>query len=276
MVTTVFIGNITKQIVDNKINYYGGVLDGAFSTVASNNAAIIITNIRDEDALIAFKDLKALGVKIIISENDKTTTIIENKVVEIANTIKISEIKKIKADYYYFSPTLNSDIENNSFAKISLLGKIALSMTGFMNFIKEDCINVERYQELEENLKYIDHLVIDKDQCVVQEFSHDEDHVAKKYAAKGCTEILVTYYDALFNLRDNFFYRCKYVVDGEINKEKIGDIALASYICKQETLIKEEALFFATSLSCYYMEKKELIHLSKQEIFLKMIEIGIV
>lgn len=272
-----FIGNVIKKIEKNNINYVSNIIDAALATYASNGKPIILTNIKKEDANIVFKKLIDLDIEIIINDDSKTTTIIDDKICEIANPISIDNILEIDANYYYFIPTLNNDVDESIF---QILGsknkKMALSLTGFMNYIRNDQISIEKYSSLNEILKYLDHIVLDKDQCFIQEFTHDEDHVAKRYAKLGCKEVLIPYYEALFNYRDNFFYRCKYVLDGEILINRIGDVALASYISQTDILIKEEALFYATALACFYMDKNDLTKLSKEEINFKMIEIGIV
>ncbi len=272
-----FIGNVIKKIEKDNINYVSNIIDAALATYASNGIPIILTNINKEDANTVFKKLIDLDIEIIIKDDSKTTTIIDNKICEIANPLSADNILEIDANYYYFIPTLNNDVDESIFQILASKNKkIALSLTGFMNYLKNDKISIEKYSLLNEILKYLDHIVLDKDQCFIQEFSHDEDHVAKRYAKLGCKEVLIPYYEALFNYRDNFFYRCKYVLDGEILINRIGDVALASYISQTDILIKEEALFYATALACYYLDNRDLIKLSKEEINFKMIEIGIV
>ncbi len=272
----VFIGNVIKEETSQGFKYSGGILKAPLASLRANNDVFIITNIKDEDYSSAFKLLIEKGASIKVVNNVKTTHIKDNKIIELAPMILSDNFKEIAADYFYFIPSLNQDIDCSSIREISLKGKIALSVNGFMKFIKEDRIHVERFQNLDENLKYISHLVIDKDMCPIQEFSHDEDHVAKKYAQKGCNEILVTYYDALFNLRENFFYRCKFVSNLVQNRDEAGEIALAAYISKRDTLIKEEALFYATAIACFYMDDVEIFNLNQEDIFSKMIDIGIV
>ncbi|MCY1152414.1 MAG: hypothetical protein ACPKMZ_11810 [Pleomorphochaeta sp.] len=271
-----FIGNVIKEETSTGSRYSGGVLNASLAALASKNEVVIVTNIKDEDYLDAFKLLNEKGASIKVVDNSSTNLIKDNKIIELASTIVCTNLNEIKADYYYFIPSLNHDIDTSAIKEISNNGKIALSLNGFMKFIKDDQINVERFQELDENLKYIEHIVLDKDMCPIQEFSHDEDHVAKKYSQNGCHEILVTYYDALFNYRDNFFYRCKYVSKSSSKRKAAGDIALAAYISKKDLLIKEEALFFATSMACYFMDDYDLFKLTQDEIFSKMIDIGIV
>ncbi len=272
-----FIGNVIKKIEKDNINYVSNIIDAALATYASNGIPIILTNIKKEDANTVFKKLIDLDIEIIIKDNSKTTTIIDDKICEIANPLSSENILEIDANYYYFIPTLNNDVDESIFQILASKNKkIALSLTGFMNYLKNDKISIEKYSSLNEILKYLDHIVLDKDQCFIQEFSHDEDHVAKRYAKLGCKEVLIPYYEALFNYRDNFFYRCKYVLDGEILINRIGDVALASYISQTDILIKEEALFYATALACYYLDNRDLTKLSKEEINFKMIEIGIV
>jgi hypothetical protein len=271
-----FIGNVIKEQTSTGIRYSGGVLNASLAALASKNEVVIVTNIKDEDYLDAFKLLNEKCASIKVVNNSSTNLIKDNKIIELASTIVCSNLNDIKADYYYFVPSLNHDIEKTAIKEISDKGKVALSLNGFMKYIKEDQIHIERFQELDDNLKYIDHIVLDKDMCPIQEFSHDEDHVAKKYAKNGCHEILVTYYDALFNYRDNFFYRCKYVSKSTCKRVESGDVALSFYISKIDTLIKEEALFFATAMACYFMDDVDLFKLSQDEIFSKMIDIGIV
>ena len=274
---TLFIGNVIKKIENDEINYISNIIDATLASYASNGIPIVLTNIKKEDAKVVFKKLIDLNIEIIIDDDSKTTTIVDDKICEIASPISNDSILEIDVDYYYFIPTLNKDINESIFEKLAIKNKkIALSITGFMNYIKNDKISIEKYSPLNDILKYLDHIVLDKDQCFIQEFTHDEDHVAKRYAKLGCKEVLIPYYEALFNYRDNFFYRCKYVVDGEILINRIGDVALASYISQTDILIKEEALFYATALACYYLDKKDLTKLSQKEINFKMIEIGIV
>jgi len=274
----VILGNILKKIKDdNTYSFEGYALEAAYSMIAADTNVILITNIKKSDEEKAFSKLKTLGAKIIIQDNTKTTTIDENnKVIEIANSLEVDDTLNIDATYLFFAPSLSHDIDSSIFKKLYKKYKIAINLSGFMNYIKDNKIHKERYQELNDNLKYFDNISLDKDDCFIQEFTHDEDDVAKLYYKKGCKEILVTYYDALFNYNKGLFYRCKYVVEEEINREKTATITLAAYICYKEKLIEEEALFKATSLACYQMDDKDINNLTQEEIINKMIDIGIV
>lgn len=278
MKTNVILGNIIKKIEDDKTySFEGYALEAAYSMITADTNVILITNIKKSDEELALSKLKELGVKIIIQDNTKTTTLDKNnEIIEISKTIEIDNLFNIDADYFLLAPSLNQDIESSCIKLLYNNYRIAINLTGFMNFIKENKIHKERYQDLNENLKYLENISLDKDDCFIQEFTHDEDDVAKLYYKKGCKEILVTYYDALFNYRDSFFYRCKYVVEGKIKRENTACITLAAYICYKEKLIKEEALFKATSLACYKMENKDITKLSQEQIINKMIDIGIV
>lgn len=276
MSTIVIIGNIIKEINKGETQYTGGVINATLSALVSSSKVKIVTNLQKEDSEIAFKKLKDLGAEIITKNNLKTTTIVDGRVTEVGNTIETTSIKNVNGDYYYFVPSLNSDINTESIKELSKSNKIALSIRGFMNFIKDEKINIERFQELHSLLEYVSFLTIDKDLCFIQEFTNDEDQVAKTYAKKGCKEILIPYHEALFNYRDNFFYRCKYVSKYLHNRDKITDIALAAYVSKIDELIKEEALFYATALCCFYMEDIDISNLTNDKLTAKMIDIGIV
>jgi len=274
----VVLGNIIKKIKsDNTYSFEGYALQAAYSMLAAETNVTLVTNIKKTDEDKAFSKLKKLGAKIIIQDYSKTTTIDENnEIIEIANTIKIDNSLNIDTNYFFLAPSLNNDIDSSVFKNLYNKCKIAINLSGFMNYIKNNKIHRERYQELNDNLKYLENIALDKDDCFIQEFTRDEDDVAKLYFKKGCKEILVTYYEALFNYRKGLFYRCKYIVENEINREKTANITLAAYICYKENLIEEEALFKATSLACYQMENKDINNLSQEEIINKMIDIGIV
>lgn len=276
MNTILIIGNVIKNKNNDNIFFSGGVLNAALAAKKAGSDVKVITNIRDRDFSLAFNFLVEYGVEVIVTNNSKTTFVENKRIVEVAPTIPTREILKIKGDYYYFAPSLNGDVSHDCFQEVSKKGKIALSLAGFMNFVKEESIKTERYTHLEKNLQFITHLTIDKSLCLIQEFTKDEDHVAKKYASKGCKEVLIPYHEALLNLRENAFSRCKYVTISLNNRDKIGDIALAAYISKGETVIKEEALFYGAALSCFYMDNIPITNLSESEINSKMIEIGIV
>jgi len=274
----VVLGNIIKKInSDNTYSFEGYALEAAYSMIAAETNVILITNINKKDEEKAFSKLKTLGAKIIIQDNTKTTTIDENNIIiEIANSIKVDNTLNIDATYLFFAPSLSQEIDSSIFKNLYNKYKIAINLSGFMNYIKDNKIHKERYQELNDNLKYLENISLDKDDCFIQEFTHDEDDVAKLYYKKGCKEILVTYYDALFNYNKGLFYRCKYVVEDEINREKTSTITLAAYICYKDNLIEEEALFKATSLACYQMDDKDINNLTQEELINKMIDIGIV
>lgn len=268
---TFVMGHISKDenVFQGKtVNETGGaVVYSSCSAYAIGHKVGILTK-------LAYKDKNHLEIFSVPKENiivldSKNSTSIRNvyhtedrerrtcTALSVADPFKIKDIPdNIEARIFHFAGLISGEFDSEMIKFLSIRGKIALDVQGFLRYVGENNEMIFRdWREKKEYLPCINYLKTDAAEAEIMTGVKDRKEAAKILFSWGAKEIMITHNEEVLIYNEKKHYVCPLKPQNLSGRTGRGDTCFSAYITERKDKKIEEALLFASALVSLKMEK---------------------
>jgi sugar/nucleoside kinase (ribokinase family) len=278
----IYAGNYTKDtiITPNGTRYVdgGGMNYAAHAGMQLGIKAAVVTRLAKEDAQVV-EDIRADGIDCYpvyspystLMTLEYTTSDVDKRnlyVKKVAETIKPEHLKGLEAKAIAVSPSIRGEVEPEFFKLMRERDGILLAadVQGFVRVLHGEALMYEAWDDMEVILPNLDIL---KSDAVEAKFLTGEDDIekaARRYAAYGVKEIVLTHSEGVLIHADGKNYHYKFHSQSMDGRSGRGDTCLGSYIAKRLILPPSEAGKWAAAATSMKVEKPGVFKQSIQEV----------
>lgn len=282
----IFAGNYTKDkiITPDGVSYVdgGGMNYAAHAAKMLGINPAIVTRLSEEDDHVV-KNFESDGIDCypVYSEHS-TMMVLEYPtrdvdkrnlyVSQTAGTIAYEHLQGIQAKAVAVSPSLRGEVEPVFFKKLrehkNLL--IAADVQGFVRVLRDNTLQYEAWNEMEEVLHCLDILKSDAVEAKYLTGETDIEKAASFYASKGVKEIVLTHSNGVLIHADGENFHYDFHSKSMAGRSGRGDTCMGSYTAMRLTLPPSEAGKWAAAVTSMKVERLGVFnrHISDVEEFI--------
>lgn len=267
----VCIGNYTKDIIitpSGTTNVDGGAVNYAAHAVSRLGLKVaVVTRLAQEDAhvvdkftrsnIACFPTYTPYSTRMRLEYPTANPDIRTLTVTETAGSVTSGEISGLNMRSAIIGSSLRGevglDVIQTLHQKQVLL---AADVQGFVRVLKGQELKYEPWDEMQETLAYVDIL---KSDAVEAEYLTGETDIykaAKKYAAMGPAEIVLTHKDGLLIYADGEFHAMQFYPQNLNGRSGRGDTCVGTYVAMRLSKPSKEAGIWAAALTSLKMENQ--------------------
>ena len=152
------------------------------------------------------------------------------KLFGFAGEIPYEDIPDVNAKIIAILPIIAGEVSLETLKKLSERAPIALDVQGFVRVPEGDDLLFKPWKDMEEGLKYVTFLKVDSAEAEYLTGEKDLEKAAKKLAAYGPKEIVLTQKKEILVYADGQFYRAPFLPKNLSGRTGRGDTCITSYI----------------------------------------------
>lgn len=152
------------------------------------------------------------------------------KLFGFAGEIPYEDIPDVNAKIIAILPIIAGEVSLDTLKKLAARAPIALDVQGFVRVPEGDDLLFKPWKDMEEGLKYVTFLKVDSAEAEYLTGEKDLEKAAKKLAAYGPKEIVLTQKKEILVYADGQFYRAPFLPKNLSGRTGRGDTCITSYI----------------------------------------------
>ena len=268
----VCVGNYTKDTIVTpagvRIVDGGAVNYAAHAGVKLGCKVLVVTRLAYEDYERVIGELRSQGVDCLVKITPDSTCIRleypgENpderklSVTATAGTITAQEVQGFRSHSAAIGATLRGEIELETIQ--ALRGKtelLAADVQGFVRVLDGESLVFRPWERMAEILQYLDVLKADAKEAEFLTGESDLRQAARRFAALGPQEILLTHAGGLILYAQGKFTEASFYSREIKGRSGRGDTCLGSYIARRVSDEPQEAALWSAALTSLKMEKE--------------------
>jgi len=255
----VMIGNFAKDklIVDGveQIASGGGVYYGSVAAKRLGARVAVVTRLHPND-FPRLEELRSEGVKVFATPADGTSGIANyyssanmetriTKPIGFGGKYTLAEIPDLKTRVIMLSPLFAGEADLSLLQALSKRAPVAMDIQGFVRVPVEDDLIFQPWKEINEGLKYIAYLKIDKAEAEFLTGSPNLHAAVIKLHRLGPKEIVLTQTSGVTVYTDGKFNTAPFTPRSLAGRTGRGDTCFATYITKRLSADAETACRWA-------------------------------
>lgn len=152
------------------------------------------------------------------------------KLFGFAGEIPFEDIPDVNAKIIAILPIIAGEVSLDTLKRLAAKAPIALDVQGFVRVPEGDDLLFKPWKDMEEGLKYVTFLKVDSAEAEYLTGEKDLEKAAKKLAAYGPKEIVLTQKKEILVYADGQFYRAPFLPKNLSGRTGRGDTCITSYI----------------------------------------------
>lgn len=264
----VMIGNFAKDkiIVDGieEVASGGGVYFGSVVVKRLGARVLVVTRLHRDD-FPRLEELRNEGVEVFATPSDGTSGIANyyqssNMETRICHPIgfggkyKLAEIPVFDTKVILLSPLFSGEIDIHFLQEISKQAPVGMDIQGFVRVPVENDLIFQPWSDMEEGLKFITYLKVDKAEAEYITGLTDIQKAAIKLHSLGPKEIVITQSSGVTVYVDGYFHTSPFTPKSLKGRTGRGDTCFSTYVTKRLTDSAETACRWAAIVTSLKQE----------------------
>jgi sugar/nucleoside kinase (ribokinase family) len=266
-----YIGHYTKDTIvypHSTLTHDGGAFFFGLNVVARMGMrGAVITNLARQDWHVV-DELEKLGVTVFARESKHSTCLrliyptsnLDERTIELtsqADPFTVEQIQNIDARAFIVGASVRGEAPTAVVEALAAKGKIlTLDVQGFLRIVKEGALTSDGWQDRASILKHVTILKTDAVEAKLLTGEDDRQLAAKKLAAYGPREVLMTHNGGVLVYYNGEFFEAPLVPKELRGRSGRGDTCTASYVSRRFTSPPEDAVTWAAAVTSLKLENE--------------------
>jgi sugar/nucleoside kinase (ribokinase family) len=263
------IGHIAKDllVVDghSETAAGGAVYYGSMVLRQLGLRVAAVTRLHPDDFPL-LDDLKQAGVQVFATPASETSGI-ENiydsadmerricKPLGFAGPFQVAEIPDLTARIYVAAAIIAGEVGLPLLESLAQRGPVAIDIQGFVRVRDEGALVFRSWPEMEEGLSHVTYLKVDRAEAELLTGQTDLQAAARRLAAYGPREIVITQSSGVTVFADGHFYQAPFTPRSLVGRTGRGDTCFAAYLGRRLTASPGEATRLAGAVTTLKQEQ---------------------
>jgi sugar/nucleoside kinase (ribokinase family) len=268
-VDIMMIGHFAKDLLvidgPGRISSGGGVYYGSIALRRLGLRVAVVTRLHPDD-FARLADLKEEGVQVFATTASETSGIanyynpedLDRRVCKplgFAGPFRWEEVPSLEARIYAAVPIIAGEVDLPLLKALAQRGPVALDVQGFVRVRQGEDLVTQAWPEMAEGLAHITYLKVDRAEAEFLTGQDDLVMAARRLAAYGPREVLVTESAGLTVFADGQIHRAPFRPRSLRGRTGRGDTCLATYLGMRLSAPPEEATRLAAAITTLKLEK---------------------
>lgn len=280
----IMIGNFArdKLIVDGveEISSGGGVYYGSVVISRLGRTVGVITRLHPDD-YPRLDELRAEGVTVHAIPAQGTSGIANyyksedmerriTKPIGFGGKYSLEQLPDWQADLILLTPLFAGEVDVPFLKELASRAPVAMDIQGFVRVPREDDLIYQPWDEIEEGLKFVTYLKVDKAEAEFITGSTDLNRAMQLLTKMGPKEVVLTQSSGITALVDGDFKTAPFKPRSLAGRTGRGDTCFASYLAMRQEANPETACKWAGIITSLKQEKPGPWRGTRQEIQVKL------
>lgn len=280
----IMIGNFArdKLIVDGveEISSGGGVYYGSVVISRLGRTVGVITRLHPDD-YPRLDELRAEGVTVHAIPAQGTSGIANyyksedmerriTKPIGFGGKYSLEQLPDWQADLILLTPLFAGEVDLPFLKELASRAPVAMDIQGFVRVPREDDLIYQPWDEIEEGLKFVTYLKVDKAEAEFITGSTDLNRAMQLLTKMGPKEVVLTQSSGITALVDGDFKTAPFKPRSLAGRTGRGDTCFASYLAMRQEANPETACKWAGIITSLKQEKPGPWRGTRQEIQVKL------
>jgi sugar/nucleoside kinase (ribokinase family) len=264
-----FVGHYTKdtivyphltRTVDGGAFYYG-----ANVAVRMGLRVAVVTRLAREDWHVV-ADLTRLGVRVIARATPASTLLrlnyptanLDERTIELqssAGPFTLEEVADLQARVFAIGASVRGEVPEEVVEALAAKGAIvALDVQGFIRIVRDGTLTWDGWPDRESILRHVSVLKTDAVEAALITGERDRHVAAKKLAALGPREVLLTHGGGVLVCHDGTFHEAPFVPQEVRGRSGRGDTCTSAYLSRRLTAPPADAVIWAAAVTSLKLE----------------------
>ena len=264
-----FVGNYTQDTIVSTVGTRqvdgGGFNYGAHAAAAMGLRVAAVTRLAREDWRVVDR-LQALGVDVYASETPQSTCLRleypgdnpDERVIYVtafAGAYALEQVAVVDAPTFVVNPSFRGEVGLDVVQAVVDRGaRVAADVQGWVRVVRDGKLSFESWPEAPEFLARFDTVKADIVEAESLTGEADLHAAARRLAAMGAHEIVLTHRDGLLVFAAGQFHEAEFYPATLVGRSGRGDTCLAAYVARRLSAPPAEATVWAAALTSLKME----------------------
>ncbi len=263
------IGHFAKDrlVIDGRgeIASGGAVYYGSIAARRQGINVAVVTRLHPDDFLL-LEELEQEGVKVFPVPAQETSGIeniynsadMERRICRplgFAGSFQWPDIPNVPARIYAILPIIAGEVTLELLKMLAQRGPVALDIQGFVRVRENDHLVFKQWPEMEEGLKYVSYLKVDRAEAELLTGLTDLATAARRLAEYGPREVVVTQSSGVTVYAGGHIYQAPFSPRSLTGRTGRGDTCFATYLGRRLTASPEEAARLAAAVTTLKQEQ---------------------
>ncbi len=243
----------------------GAVYYGSIALSRLGYRVAVVTRLRREDfgLLDALRDA---GVTVFATPAPETSGIanyyrsddMERRITRplgYAGFIEAADVPDASARIYAVTPIMAGEVRLSLLKQLARRGPVALDVQGFVRVREGGSLVFKPWSEMAEGLAHVTYLKVDRAEAELLTGQTDLEEAARRLAAYGPREIILTQSSGVTVFAEGRFYRAPFTPRSLAGRTGRGDTCFMTYLAKRLDAPPEEATRWAAAVTTLKQEK---------------------
>jgi sugar/nucleoside kinase (ribokinase family) len=268
-VDIMMIGHFAKDLLvidgPGRISSGGGVYYGSIALRRLGRKVAVVTRLHPDD-FARLDELKEEGVQVFATSAPETSGIanyynpedLDRRVCKplgFAGPFQQEEVPSLEARIYAIVPIIAGEVDLTLLKFLAQRGPVALDVQGFIRVRQGEDLVTESWPEMAEGLACVTYLKVDRAEAEFLTGQDDLEVAARRLAAYGAREVLVTESAGLTVFAEGQIHRAPFEPRSLGGRTGRGDTCLATYLGARLSAPPEEATRLAGAVTTLKLEK---------------------
>jgi sugar/nucleoside kinase (ribokinase family) len=266
-----YIGHYTKDTIvypHSALTHDGGAFFFGLNVVARMGlSGAVITNLARQDWHVV-DELEKLGVTVFARESKHSTRLrlnyptanLDERTIELtsqADPFTVDQIQNFNARAFIVGASVRGEVPTVVVETLATKGKIlALDVQGFLRIVKDGVLTSDGWQDRASILKHVTILKTDAVEATLLTGEDDRRLAAKKLAAYGPREVLLTHNGGVLVYHDGKFHEAPLVPKELRGRSGRGDTCTAAYVARRLSASPADAVIWAAAVTSLKLENE--------------------
>jgi sugar/nucleoside kinase (ribokinase family) len=266
-----YIGHYTKDTIvypHATLTHDGGAFFFGLNVIARMGLrGAVITNLARQDWHVV-DELKKLGVAVFAHESKYSTCLrliyptsnLDERTIELtsqADPFTIDQIQNIDARAFIIGASVRGEVPTQVVQALAAKQKIlALDVQGFLRVTQNGVLTSDGWQDRASILRFVTILKTDAVEAQLITGEEDRRTAARKLAAYGPREILLTHNGGVLVYCTDEFFEAPFVPKELRGRSGRGDTCTAAYVARRLTAPPSDAVFWAAAVTSLKLEEE--------------------
>jgi sugar/nucleoside kinase (ribokinase family) len=263
------IGHFAKDrlVVDGEIEeasggavYYGSVV------LRRLGVRVAIATRLHPDDFSRLDDLRNEGVEVFAAPGPATTGIeniynsadMERRIcrpLAFAGSFQVGDLPAIQSKVYLIVPIIAGEVDLPLLKALASRGPVGMDVQGFVRVREGNELVFRQWPDMPEGLSHITYLKVDRAEAELLTGETDLQQAARKLAAYGPREIVLTQSSGVTVYADGQIYQAPFTPRSLVGRTGRGDTCFATYVGKRLTSSPREACRWAGAVTTLKQER---------------------
>jgi len=282
------VGHISKDIMiykEDEQRFTGGpVIYSSIAAARSGKSVHVFTKAAAEDDG-ALDVMRNEGVNVTRLDS-KATTSIENiyftadkerrqvTLLSQADPFSVKDFPETESRIYHLAGLFRGEIPDEFIPYFAAKGEVGIDAQGLLRCSEDGDLLFRNWDAAAQLMPHISYFKTDAAEAEIMTGFSDRENAARKLAALGAREVMVTHNNEVLVLVDGKFYRAPYNPGNLSGRTGRGDTTFAAYMAKRLDASPHEAVYYAAALCSMKMESPGPFSHSSDEVYERMKEMG--